>query len=80
MLNKLFCFLLVSLVHLGVYAQTDSLYVEVDTTEVVMAVNEITNSKALHPIFEKIKKIVLGPKNYGGHDSRAQIGTNSCYS
>ena len=57
MLNKLFCFVLVGLVHLGVFAQTDSLYVEVDTTEVVMAVNEITNSKALHPIFEKIKKI-----------------------
>ena len=38
-------------------AQTDSLYVEVDTTQVVIAVNEITNKKALHPIFEKIKKI-----------------------
>ena len=57
MLNKFLCFLFVCLMNSSVFAQTDSLYVEVDTTQVVIAVNEITNQKALHPIFEKIKKI-----------------------
>ncbi|UPQ78082.1 SGNH/GDSL hydrolase family protein [Flavobacterium azooxidireducens] len=57
MLNKSLCFLFVFMLNFDVSAQTDSLYVEVDTTQVVIAVNEITNKKALHPIFEKIKKI-----------------------
>ena len=57
MFNKILCFLLVGLLHLNVVAQTDSLYVVVDTTAVEIAVNEITNKKALHPLFEKINRI-----------------------
>ena len=57
MFNKILCFLLVGLLHLNVAAQTDSLYVVVDTTAVEIAANEITNKKALHPLFEKINKI-----------------------
>jgi LysM repeat protein len=57
MFNKILCFLLVGLLHLNVAAQTDSLYVVVDTTAIEIAVNEITNKKALHPLFEKINKM-----------------------
>lgn len=57
MLNKYFCFLFVCMLHFGVFAQTDSLYVEVDTTQVIIELNQIANQKALHPIFEKIRKI-----------------------
>ncbi|RXR32959.1 LysM peptidoglycan-binding domain-containing protein [Flavobacterium piscinae] len=57
MFNKILCFLLVGLLHFNVAAQTDSLYVVVDTTAVEIAVNEITNKKALHPLFEKINRI-----------------------
>lgn len=62
MLTKYTTLFFVFLLNLNVFAQTDSLYVEVDTTQVVIAINEIANKKALHPIFEKIKQIQADKK------------------
>lgn len=44
-----FLFLSVSL-----SAQTDSLYVEIDTTQVVIALNTISNKQALQPFYQKL--------------------------
>lgn len=57
MFNKLRLILFILFINLSGFAQTDSLYVEVDTTQIVIAMNEIANKKALHPIFDKIRKI-----------------------
>ncbi|MBC8883086.1 hypothetical protein H9X57_05810 [Flavobacterium piscinae] len=48
---------MVGLLHFNVVAQTDSLYVVVDTTAVEIAVNEITNKKPYIPFLKKINRI-----------------------
>lgn len=57
MFSKSVSFFVILMINLSVFAQTDSLYVAVDTTQVVVAVNEIANRQALHPVFEKIRQI-----------------------
>lgn len=52
--NKFFSFLFFLLFSFSLCAQSDSLFVEIDTTEVITAINEIKNNKVLNPIFEKL--------------------------
>ncbi|MCB0443846.1 MAG: hypothetical protein KDC50_07330, partial [Flavobacterium sp.] len=57
MFNKSIGFVFILFFNYGLFAQTDSLYVAVDTTQVVKAVNEIANKNILLPVFDKIKQI-----------------------
>lgn len=57
MFNKSIGFVFILFLNYGLFAQTDSLYVAVDTTQVVKAVNEIANKNVLLPVFDKIKQI-----------------------
>ena len=52
--SKFFFFLFFLLFSFSLCAQSDSLFVEIDTTEVITAINEIKNNKVLNPIFEKL--------------------------
>jgi LysM repeat protein/lysophospholipase L1-like esterase len=55
--NKFFSCLFFILFSFSLCAQSDSLFVEIDTTEVITAINEIKNSKALNPIFDKLTNL-----------------------
>lgn len=53
------CFLLLSI---SLSAQTDSLYVEIDTTQVVVALNMISNNQALQPFYQKLSDLQSSKK------------------
>lgn len=52
--NKFISFLFFILFSFSLSAQSDTLFVEIDTTEILTTINEIKNSKALNPFFEKL--------------------------
>lgn len=69
MKSKLWCFL--CFCHFSILAQTDSLYVQIDTTIVVMAKNALTNPTALNTFFNKLS---LLEKNKKGKINIVHIG------
>jgi len=52
--RSLFTCIFLLLLSVSLSAQTDSLYVEIDTTQVVIALNTISNKQALQPFYQKL--------------------------